>query len=93
MTNIFDRENVSNQVDSFFQEEKYQEIIDLLAPLESKFTKADKLYYDLADAYRFLGKHTESFIIYKKMADNNQDHYAEAMVGGFLIGEMGAKYS
>ncbi len=93
MTNIFDRENVSNQVDSFFQEEKYQEIIDLLAPLESKFTKADKLYYDLADAYRFLGKHTESFIIYKKMADNNQDHYAEAMVGGFLIGEMGVKYN
>lgn len=93
MANKFDRDDISRQVESLFQEEKYQEIIDLLLPLESCFTEGDKLYLDLADAYRFSGKYTESFRIYKEQADKNQDHYAEAMVGGLLIGEMGVKYN
>ena len=93
MVNKLDRDDISRQVESLFQEEKYQEIIDLLLPLESCFTEGDKLYLDLADAYRFSGKYTESFRIYKEQADKNQDHYAEAMVGGLLIGEMGVKYN
>ena len=65
----------------------------MLAPLESSFTVGDKLYSDLADAYRLSGKYLESFRMYKKLADNYQDHYAEAMVGGYLTGGLGIKYN
>ena len=93
MTNKFNRDDVSRQVKSLLQEEKYQEIIDLLAPLESCFTDGDELYQDLAEAYHMMEKYTESFRIYKELADKHQDHYAEAMVGGYLGGEMGVKYN
>ena len=93
MTKTFDLNIITQQLDSLFQEAKYQEIVDLLAPLESSFTVGDKLYSDLADAYRLSGKYLESFRMYKKLADNYQDHYAEAMVGGYLTGGLGIKYN
>lgn len=89
MMNQLERDNLSIQIQALRQEEKYQEIVGLLAPLVTSLKAGDTLFLDLAEAYHLLENYTEAFKIFKELADNHQDHYAEAMIGGYFGAGMG----
>ena len=89
MMNQLDRDNLATQIQALRQEEKYQEIVGLLAPLVTSLKAGDTLFLDLAEAYHLLENYTEAFKIFKELADNHQDHYAEAMIGGYFGAGMG----
>lgn len=87
----FNREGIFEKAARFYEEEKFRDLIELLRPQEALLGADDDLCWMLADSYRLTNKHKEAYVLYKKIADATNDHFAEAITGFYLVVGDGVK--